>query len=379
MSDNHEVGDTQGAYVIARDSISNPEEAIEAAVPNCSLPPPGELLQVDDAIENAKPTADLLHKPASLKRRKAINQMVPNKLLPSDVPPLDTETAARVSKISRTQLLPISAIKARHRQRQDFLNAEGALTRQLKAILRRKKASARTLPRTHSPSSAASPETEGGQQAKATPDGSASFGLFTYTQPIEDARKLVEHSRKQAEKELVHLAKQLPVYAYFVEPLHGFGALGFAQIIGEAGNLSDYTNPAKLWKRFGLGLVGDIRQQRRTNKAEALEHGYSPRRRAVMFVIGDALLRNKNAYKDLWNARKEYEIAKATAAGLTIRAAKKGDSRNDIVNGYITKKHIQFRCNRYVEKRLLRDLWRAWRDHSTCATQGLPVALSSPP
>jgi len=352
----------------------------------------------------------------------------------------------------------LNLIKELHRRRQDFLNAEGALTRQIKAIERRMQ----TIPRQISrrPMSASVPSNGGdvdrgsfenqyrnvnvfsdqnsadghmthvggdssqrenasqhlgagvssdhlgadnlstdvgrdvGQNIVSThsrgtgvssdlswPDnhggligGDAGHGRIDDHKNHADVSNLVtlqlqiaeDHIRKQrklVERELVKVAKKLPVYSAFVEPINGFGALGLAQIIGEAGDLAKYSNPAKLWKRFGLGLVGGERQQRHTDPEKAIAHGYSPRRRSVMFVIGDSLLKKQNAYKDLYDARKRYEEQKAIAAGLVVRAAKPGDPVDQVSAGFRSKMVIHRRSQRYVEKRLLRDLWRSWRDH----------------
>lgn len=110
---------------------------------------------------------------------------------------------------------------------------------------------------------------------------------------------------------------------------------------------------------MGLGIVGGERQQKCTEAAKALAHGYCPRRRSTMYVIGDTLLRQKNAYKDLYDARKLVEAQKAEAEGLIVAASasiQKGDAAL-----YRSLGHLHNRSCRYVQKRLLRDLWRAWR------------------
>lgn len=57
--------------------------------------------------------------------------------------------------------------------------------------------------------------------------------------------------RGQRERALEKLAKQLPG-ADFVKSVPGVGMLGFAQIIGETGDLSNYADKGKVWKRLGL-------------------------------------------------------------------------------------------------------------------------------
>lgn len=57
--------------------------------------------------------------------------------------------------------------------------------------------------------------------------------------------------RADRERAMQKLAKQLPA-AEFVANTPGVGLLGLAQIVGEAGDLSNYAIVSKLWKRLGL-------------------------------------------------------------------------------------------------------------------------------
>lgn len=302
----------------------------------------------------------------------------------------------------------IHVIREFHRQRQDLLRAETRLTLQIKALCRRtvgydpfgpaadqKRAmgaanalytriqrggsqTAGDAQRYLAPDPA-EPEFDGGegQMNRANPkygvvpsieplgEGEAKSRLspglsmpILFAAPcLLEARSMVASQRKIVEKMMVKHAEKLPVYEIFVKPIIGMGALGLAQIIGEAGDLSMYPNPAKLWKRMGLGLVGNERQRKVTDAAQALLHGYSPQRRSMMFVIGDSLLKKQNAYRDLYLARKQYEIEKTESEGLQVLPAnkiKKGMEARSVM-------HVHRRSQRYVEKRLLRDLWRAWR------------------
>lgn len=155
--------------------------------------------------------------------------------------------------------------------------------------------------------------------------------------PLTEARDGIEQHRKLVEKRLALLARSLSV-APWVEGVRGFGIASLAAIIGEAGDLANYSNPAKLWKRMGLAVMPDGTRQRRIGGIEALEHGYSPARRSVAWNIGACLLKQGSTYKALYNTRKVVELGRVE-----------------------TKGHAHNRAQRYIEKRLLRDLWRAWR------------------
>lgn len=135
------------------------------------------------------------------------------------------------------------------------------------------------------------------------------------------------------------LATQLPAQT-FLAAVPGFGPIGFAQIISEAGDLARYANPGKLWKRMGLAVINGKSQRKCANAEGALEQGYAPRRRSLMYVIGDSLIKKASPFRELYLARKAYEHARAPA---------------------MSKMHAHRRAQRYMEKRLLRDLWRAWR------------------
>jgi hypothetical protein len=80
-----------------------------------------------------------------------------------------------------------------------------------------------------------------------------------------------------------------------------------------------------------------------------------------MFVIGDTMLKKRSTYRDLYDERKIYEQEKARAAGLTIAPAAKIPAKRK--HEFISEGVIHLRSKRYMEKRLLRDLWVAWRNH----------------
>jgi hypothetical protein len=161
--------------------------------------------------------------------------------------------------------------------------------------------------------------------------------LLPFVGPLDDMLKAQD-------KEIAAAAKDLPVWA-FVESVRGFGAVGLGLIVGATGDLSSYSNPAKVWKRMGLGLVGNERQRKVTDAEKALLHGYNPRRRSLMHIIGDSLLKQNGRAENPYY-RKVYDDRKAyTEAGRPEW----------------TKAHRHMDALRYMEKRLLRHLWQAWK------------------
>lgn len=165
-----------------------------------------------------------------------------------------------------------------------------------------------------------------------------------------------------ATKEMEILAASLPVWTEFGEGVRGFGARSLAVIVGEAGDIGSYASVAKLWKRMGLAVMNGVRQGglRKTASAdEWIAHGYNAKRRSYMFVIGDVLVKSKGEYREVYLARKAYEREQAELRGLTIAPAAKIPSARK--HEFISDGHIHKRTQRYMEKRLLKHLWQAWR------------------
>ena len=166
-------------------------------------------------------------------------------------------------------------------------------------------------------------------------------------------------------KTLEALASSLPVWTTFGESIRGFGPLSLAVIIGEAGDLANYSSVAKLWKRLGLAVIDGVRQGGLPAGSPAeswVEHGYNKARRSRMYVIGDVLVKvngRDGRYRGYYDSRKKREHAKAREEGLTIApsakipAKRRSEFRSEIV--------VHRRAQRYMEQRLIRDLWRVWR------------------
>jgi hypothetical protein len=166
------------------------------------------------------------------------------------------------------------------------------------------------------------------------------FHLLTNLMPFLAAVKHFQEHRKPIEKTLTKLAKQSPPWM-FVKNVRGFGALNLAGLIGECGDILAYRNPSCLWKRMGLAVIDGEQQRKCTDKKKTLIHGYSPRRRAVAFNIGDCMIKLKSPYKPVYDERKVQKIA----AGWS-------------------RKHAHKDAARYMVKRVLRDLWVAAQTNS---------------
>ena len=135
-------------------------------------------------------------------------------------------------------------------------------------------------------------------------------------------------------KAMESLAKQLPIAKWLDLPEQkGIGLLSVAAIIGECGTdhgqLPDYRNPSCVWKRMGCapyqGKMASTWRSGKEGKASAedwVAMGYCPRRRSVMYVIGEGIVKqngviNPKAVKNdgaepiVGPYRKRYDEAKA--------------------------------------------------------------------
>lgn len=157
---------------------------------------------------------------------------------------------------------------------------------------------------------------------------------------------------KEIKKEMVACANTLPIKAWVELPeQRGFGLFFLAIVIGETGDLSNYANPAKVWRRLGCApwtfngktQMGATWRSGKGGKLPAEEwerFGYSPRRRSLAYLIGEGIVKlNKGSYRTRYDEAKEI-----------IQA-----SHSD---------YSKLRCHRHgmllATKLLLKNLWIEW-------------------
>lgn len=258
---------------------------------------------------------------------------------------------------------PLDQILWLSRTYKHYQQAEQRLGNQIFAINRIGQRGDQTLKGTHVVGVAAA-DAEGADPAERDihPEPVGPFSILTLN--LRDLQKQAERLKNAVKRDLEKLAKQLPVYAWIDCPeRRGIGALSLALLVGAIGDLSNYSNPAKVWTRMGVGLRDGERQRRVAGRdkesiAKAIRMGYSPTRRALMHVVGECLIKQNGAdgpYKTLYNTRKVYEAEKAPE---------------------LPKIAHHKRAMRYMEKRLLKDLWQAWRA-STIAISDSPLPAAS--
>jgi hypothetical protein len=163
------------------------------------------------------------------------------------------------------------------------------------------------------------------------------------------------------EKEMVACAKKLPIFDWVQKPeQRGFGPLFLAIVIGETGDLCNYANPAKVWRRLGCApwafngktLMGATWRSGREGKLPAEEweaFGYSPRRRSISYLIGEGIVKLNGLVEG------------------SARPCGPYRTRYDCAKALIKSKHPDYsdlRCHRHgmllATKMLLKNLWWEW-------------------
>lgn len=173
--------------------------------------------------------------------------------------------------------------------------------------------------------------------------------ISAWLAPYVAAMEPLDAAISEQEKLLTKLGKQLPVIEWAGD-VAGLSPRFLAMIVGECGvGPGEYRTVSALWKRMGLAVIGGERQRRVTGDA-AIEHGYVARRRSLMWNIGESIIKQQvrkgddetrhaiGPYGQVYLDRKVYEATKTDKPIIAHNRAK-----------------------RYMEKRLLRELWRAWR------------------
>lgn len=168
----------------------------------------------------------------------------------------------------------------------------------------------------------------------------------------------LDAERSAREKAMVKLVKQLPVHQWALA-IKGFGDLGLAQIIAEAGDLGKYGTVSKLWKRLGLAVMNGNRQGAPGKGASAedwIEHGYSPERRAIIWsIFSDSMFRHQ------WAAAAEGEdVGKPKGPYGEVYARRRAHTA--ITHPDWTKGHSHNDARRVMTKSVIADLWSAWRE-----------------
>lgn len=176
-------------------------------------------------------------------------------------------------------------------------------------------------------------------------------------EPIIAAMEPLLQSQKWIEKDIKGFVRQMPLWNDHAVHIKGLGEVSFGGIIGECAGLPGmYRNPSCLWKRMGMAVIGDGRQRRVSGDA-ALEHGYSPMRRSLMWNIGNGLIKAQVRNPKGEDGKPLGEAQSIGPLGALYLERKAFELTRDDM----TPMHAHNRAKRYIEKRLLRTLWQASR------------------
>ena len=182
-------------------------------------------------------------------------------------------------------------------------------------------------------------------------------------------------------RDIEKLVRKLPIWEAFGEPTKGIGLLGIGIIIAEAGDLSNYPDHYKLWKRLGLAVIDGIAQGKLWKgapKEEWIKHGYVRRRRSQVYAyLCEPILKAQlRAVKDENGKKTEERIALGPYGEYYLRYK----ARMIATYPDISPLWAHRRAHRAMEKRVVRDLWRAWRRTKLHVVDNRPkIKLSAAP
>lgn len=179
------------------------------------------------------------------------------------------------------------------------------------------------------------------------------------------SRAIWDELRSKTEADMRRRAKTLPVYEW-VKSIKGFGELGLAIIVGEAGDLSNYATVPRLWKRLGLAVIDGERQRRVSDPEKAAQHGYNPRRRAEIWTLADSMFRHQ------WTGDKDADgkDPKKTGNPIAVAAHATGPygeaywarkQQTEGRDGWSAARR-ENDARRVMTKQLIEDLWNAWKN-----------------
>lgn len=262
---------------------------------------------------------------------------------------------AEVVTPKRRDQATIARIKTLYKQRNDIIRAHGNLTRQVTSICYHAVGFNTFLPEKQRAAAMKAgnrllADLKAGNLEAAIVFDSAGYLLHVIDQSGFDKQKRI--IEKKMEKAVASLGME-----DFIASVSGFSSVQLANIIGEAGDIANYGTVSRLWKRMGMAVIDGVRQSKQSDKGKALDHGYNPSRRSAMWNIGETLIKAQiRSAKDDAGEKTGESIA-IGPLGQVYLDRKKYYAALHLEK---TKAHIHNDAKRYMEKRLLKMLWRAW-------------------
>lgn len=192
------------------------------------------------------------------------------------------------------------------------------------------------------------------------PDG-FDLALWAQIEPLLYARLPVAVARMAASKNLEQAAGKLPI-AGWMERIKGVGLHRLGLLVGVV-DPGRCETVAKFWFLLSIGIAKDGLAQRRWKTERGEDdpkwklHKYSPARRALVWNIGDGLIKAQVRKVKDENGKDTGERRSLGTYGqmyLDRKAYEK--ERNPDISDF----HAHRRAQRYMEKAFLRDLWLQW-------------------
>lgn len=258
----------------------------------------------------------------------------------------------------------VAEIRAAHRQRRFAMKIQQKLDRALESFVRRNATDWHPdLPEAERTKI----NNKVKEMIKATRAGKSDL-MAEVIATSDRARAPADELRTTNEKRMEKLAETLPVYAW-TKDIRGIGALGLATIVAECGDLSNYPNVAKVWKRLGYapydGLAGSTWKRqtwrpRALTAEEWIENPFSGERYALTAQIA-LWLRNAQ-----WVGKAKTEDGIGRPSGSYGEAYAARRARTAVTHPDWSDGHADTDALRVMFKEFLKDLWVAWRE---CAAQ----------
>lgn len=273
--------------------------------------------------------------------------------------------------------LRIEQIKTHHRRRRNAIKFQQKLDRALESLVRvnftdwkpdadeksRKKANLEVM-----------------RLIKEARNGEGKIpGIVEFVKSVDAGRSPFDEIRDDADRQIKKLAKGLPTAAW-IQANPGTDLPGLATIIAETGDLSNYPNVAKVWKRLGFapyhGLACSTWKReswrpRALTSEEWTEAAFASHRYAMMYQIA------------LWLVNKQWIGAKKVAeeTGIDIDDAEgrpngrygevyyKRRQHTKITHPEWTDGHSRMDGIRIAMKAFLADLWAQWHQEVSATKQ----------
>lgn len=176
------------------------------------------------------------------------------------------------------------------------------------------------------------------------------------------ARKFFDLHREQIEKDMIKLARLLPVWPW-VKTVKGVSELGLAVLIGEIGDLGAYSGPRKVWKRLGLACIDGVRQGsvpaeiKGDERKEAWKlRGYNPKRRAEVWAFFDDVM-----FRAQWRGAKKDAEGNITEPAHPIGPYGEVYRERKEWNNLRGSDYADRDARRFMVKRFILHLWVEWQ------------------